>query len=82
MATMCFERAGDLYRENLARAAGLQASGRRNLQLNLEMGRSALAEAADIYEAIGRAEAAAQCFIELKEYKRAGIDSTFNTVFC
>ncbi|XP_077235510.1 uncharacterized protein LOC143877385 isoform X2 [Tasmannia lanceolata] len=72
MATMCFERAGDLYREKLARAFGLRASADRIRCSNFEKARVTFLEAAEIYETIGRAELAANCYIELKEFKKAG----------
>ncbi|XP_042503973.1 uncharacterized protein LOC122081069 isoform X2 [Macadamia integrifolia] len=73
MATMCFERAGDTYREKWSKAAGLRAAADRMHGSNSEMRRVALLEAAEIYEAIGKAESAAKCFIELEEFKRAGM---------
>ncbi|XP_043696346.1 uncharacterized protein LOC122646811 isoform X1 [Telopea speciosissima] len=73
MATMCFERAGDTYREKWAKAAGLRAAADRMHGSNSEMRRTALLEAAEIYETIGRAESAAKCFCELEEFKRAGM---------
>ncbi|XP_043696288.1 TPR and ankyrin repeat-containing protein 1-like [Telopea speciosissima] len=73
MATMCFERAGDTYREKWAKAAGLRAAADRMHGSNSKMRCSALLEAAEIYEAIGRAESAAKCFIELENFKRAGM---------
>ncbi|KAF8398785.1 hypothetical protein HHK36_014643 [Tetracentron sinense] len=73
MATMCFERAGDTYREKWAKAAGLRAAADRMRGSNSEMSRIVLMEAAEIYETIGRAESAATCFIELKEFQRAGM---------
>ncbi|KAF8398740.1 hypothetical protein HHK36_014598 [Tetracentron sinense] len=73
MATMCFERAGDTYREKWAKAAGLRAAADRMRGSNSEMSRIVLMEAAEIYETIGRAELAASCFIELEEFQRAGM---------
>ncbi|XP_042505284.1 uncharacterized protein LOC122081929 isoform X2 [Macadamia integrifolia] len=73
MATMCFERAGDTYREKWAKAAGLRAAANCMHGSNSEMRRIALSEAAEIYETIDKAESAANCFVELKEFKRAGI---------
>ncbi|XP_073112833.1 uncharacterized protein [Elaeis guineensis] len=73
MATMCFERAGDDYREKWAKAAGLRAHADRIISLNFEMGQTALKKAAEIYESIGKAEIAASCFITLKDFKTAGL---------
>ncbi|RZC62630.1 hypothetical protein C5167_024386 [Papaver somniferum] len=72
MATMCFERAGDLKREKWAKASGLRAAADRLQGSNFELARVALMEAAEIYESISKNELAAECFIELKEFKRAG----------
>ncbi|KAF6160731.1 hypothetical protein GIB67_035932 [Kingdonia uniflora] len=72
MATMCFERAGDMFKEKWAKAAGLRASADRLRGSNSEMSHIALKEAAEIYETIGKAEIAAKCLIELKEFERAG----------
>ncbi|KAI3893034.1 hypothetical protein MKW92_025987 [Papaver armeniacum] len=72
MATMCFERAGDSFLEKLAKASGLRAAGVNMLGSNTELARVALVEAAEIYESIGRADFAAKCFMELKDFKRAG----------
>ncbi|XP_042503955.1 uncharacterized protein LOC122081053 isoform X2 [Macadamia integrifolia] len=73
MATMCFERAEDTYREKWAKAARLRADADRMHGSNSEMRRIALSEAADIYEEIGRAASAAKCFVDLEEFKRAGM---------
>ncbi|XP_026424181.1 uncharacterized protein LOC113320490 [Papaver somniferum] len=71
MATMCFERAGDPFLEKLAKATGLRAAGAHMLGSNTELARVALVEAAEIYESIGKADFAAKCFMELKDFKRA-----------
>ncbi|MCL7045377.1 hypothetical protein MKW94_013410, partial [Papaver nudicaule] len=71
MATMCFERAGDLKREKWAKASGLRAAADRLQGSNSELARVALMEAAEIYESISKNELAAECFIKLKEFKRA-----------
>ncbi|MCL7036552.1 hypothetical protein MKW94_024946 [Papaver nudicaule] len=73
MATMCFERAGDSSMEKLAKASGLRAAGVHMLDSNIELARVALVEAAEIYESIGKADLAAKCFMELKDFKRAGM---------
>ncbi|KAI3888823.1 hypothetical protein MKW92_003166, partial [Papaver armeniacum] len=73
MAAMCFERAQDSYREKWAKAAGLRASADRIRGSNPELARSSLLEAAEIYDTIGKAELAARCYIDLKEFKRAGM---------
>ncbi|KAI3888827.1 hypothetical protein MKW92_003170 [Papaver armeniacum] len=73
MATMCFERAGDSYKEKWAKAAGLRAAANRMGGLNSELARVPLTEAAEIFETIGKFEIAAKCFIQLKEFERAGL---------
>ncbi|KAK8965877.1 hypothetical protein KSP40_PGU012011 [Platanthera guangdongensis] len=71
MATMCFERAGDIYREKWARAAGLVSSADSILSSKPEMAKAVL-KAADIYESIGKPESAATCYIKLKDFNSAG----------
>ncbi|KAA8532347.1 hypothetical protein F0562_032398 [Nyssa sinensis] len=72
MATMCFERAGDTMWEKRAKASGLKAAAGRMHASNPEMAFTVLKEAAEIFDSIGRAESAAECFCDLGEYKRAG----------
>ncbi|XP_061342438.1 uncharacterized protein LOC133288644 [Gastrolobium bilobum] len=72
MATMCFERAGDSYWERKSKAAGLRAGANRLHDLNPEDANAMLREAAEIFEAIGMADSAAQCFSDLGDYERAG----------
>ncbi|XP_026449123.1 TPR and ankyrin repeat-containing protein 1-like [Papaver somniferum] len=73
MAMMCFERAGDPYKEKWAKAAGLRAAAIRVGGSSSELARVHLTEAAEIFETIGKFEIAAKCFIQLKEYERAGL---------
>ncbi|KAK2635999.1 hypothetical protein Ddye_030791 [Dipteronia dyeriana] len=72
MATMCFERAGDTYWERRTKATGLKASADRLCSSNPEEANIILREAAEIFEAIGKADSAARCFFDLGEYERAG----------
>jgi len=72
MATTCFERAGDIFREKWSRASGLRTSAERVLQSNNEMSRRLLIEAAEIYEDIGKVELEADCYILLKDFEKAG----------
>ncbi|XP_020524975.1 uncharacterized protein LOC18437732 [Amborella trichopoda] len=72
MATMCFERAGDVQGEKWARAAGLQATADRILLSDPQMARIAMVEAANIYETINKVELAANCYIKLEEFQKAG----------
>ncbi|KAK9932148.1 hypothetical protein M0R45_019396 [Rubus argutus] len=73
MATMCFERAGDTYWEQRSKAAGLKAIADRMRVSNPEVANSILREAAEIFDAIGKADSAARCFSDLGEYERADI---------
>ncbi|MCL7045464.1 hypothetical protein MKW94_027952 [Papaver nudicaule] len=73
MAAMCFERAGDSYKVKWAKAAELRAAANRMGDSNSELARVSLAEAAEIFETIGKFEIAAKCFIQLKEFERAGM---------
>ncbi|KAJ6726124.1 MAMMARY TURMOR VIRUS RECEPTOR-like protein 1 2 MTVR1 2 [Salix purpurea] len=73
VATMCFERAGDERGEKLSKAAGLKAAADRMHSSNPEMASVARRQAAEIFESIGKAEYAAECFYMLKEYDRAGV---------
>ncbi|KAM3369762.1 hypothetical protein ACQJBY_017559 [Aegilops geniculata] len=73
MATMCFEKAGDTYREKWARAAGFLATADRVISTNLEMGQASLQKASEIYESIGMHEKAAACYTRLGDYESAGI---------
>ena len=73
MARMCFEKAADTYNEKFARAADLQAFGKSISSSSLQIARTYLSEAAEIFEAIGKAEYAAKCFFEMQNYEKAGI---------
>jgi hypothetical protein len=75
---MCFEKAGDAYREKWARAAGLVATADRAMATNLEKRNASLQTASEIYESIGMHEKAAACYIKLHDFKRAGL-STLHT---
>ncbi|XP_061342415.1 uncharacterized protein LOC133288626 [Gastrolobium bilobum] len=72
MATMCFERAGDSCWERKSKAAGLRAGANHLHDLNPEDANAMLWEAAEIFEGIGMADSAAQCFSDLGDYERAG----------
>ncbi|XP_022776512.1 uncharacterized protein LOC111318117 [Durio zibethinus] len=72
MATMCFERAHDLYGEKLAKAFGLRADADQLHGLNPERASTARRQAAEIFYSIGKAELAADCFYMLMEYEKAG----------
>ncbi|KAE8792315.1 Lupus brain antigen 1-like protein [Hordeum vulgare] len=73
MATMCFEKAGDVYREKWARASGLLATADHVISTNLELGKASLQTASEIYESTGMHEKAATCYIKLADYKKAGM---------
>ena len=81
MATMCFEKAGDAYREKWARAAGLVATADRAKDTNLEKGNASLQTASEIYESIGMHEKAATCYIKLRDFKRAGLHTVHTSGF-
>ncbi|CAN1143681.1 TPR and ankyrin repeat-containing protein 1 [Linum perenne] len=72
MATVCFERAGNEYGEKLAKAAGLRASADIIHCSNPEEASVARRQAADIFESIGKADYAGECFYMLKDYEKAG----------
>ncbi|KAK3002992.1 hypothetical protein RJ639_019264 [Escallonia herrerae] len=72
VAMMCFQRAGDAYWEKMAKASGLRAAADRMRAPNSDTWCSYLKEAAEIFYSIDIFEAAAQCYFEIKEYKRAG----------
>lgn len=77
MATMCFERAGDSYWERKSKASSLRANANRLRDLNPEDSNAMLREAAEIFEGIGMAESVAQCFSDLGDYERAGMNLSF-----
>jgi hypothetical protein len=70
---MCFEKAGDAYKEKWARAAGLLATADRVISTNLDRGQDSLQKASEIYESIGMHEKAAICYIKLGDHRRAGV---------
>ena len=72
-ATMCFERAGDIYWQRRSKAAGLRENADHMRGSNLEKANVMLRQAAEIFETIGKADSAAQCFFYLGEYERAGM---------
>ncbi|KAF3321067.1 TPR and ankyrin repeat-containing protein 1 [Carex littledalei] len=72
MARMCFEKAGDVYNETWARAAGLVEMAERHFVTNLEKANCALQKAADLYETIRMYDKAATCYIKLGNYAKAG----------
>jgi len=77
MATMCFERAGDSYWGKKSKAASLRDTAIRLHDLNPEDANAILREAAEIFEGLGMVESAAQCFTDLGDYERAGINFNF-----
>ncbi|KAK6921421.1 DNA2/NAM7 helicase, helicase domain, partial [Dillenia turbinata] len=72
MAKLCFERAEDTAREKWAHAAGLQKAAIHILGSNPRAAYIDLKKAGEIFYSIGRDDSAAICFIEAKEYERAG----------
>lgn len=79
---MCFERAGDTYWERRAKATGLKASADRLRSTNSEEANVMLREAAEIFEAIGKADSAARCLFDLGEYEKAGVNLISSVVIC
>ncbi|KAL0377148.1 UNVERIFIED_CONTAM: TPR and ankyrin repeat-containing protein 1 [Sesamum calycinum] len=72
MAIMCFEKAGEERWERRAKACGLRAAADRLCVSNPEEGRVMLREAAEMFDSIGRADSAAECFCDLGDFERAG----------
>ncbi|KAD2804463.1 hypothetical protein E3N88_37840 [Mikania micrantha] len=72
MATMCFERAGDLMWETLAKASGLRAFGDQMRGVSPKAFARNVNKAAELFESIGKLESAASCFCDLGDFKRAG----------
>ncbi|CAL8990664.1 unnamed protein product [Prunus brigantina] len=70
MATMCFQRAGDTYWERRSKAAGLKVMAELKRTSN-PVKAALLKEAGEIFESLGKADSAAQCFFDSGEYKRA-----------
>ncbi|XP_018732966.2 uncharacterized protein LOC108953953 [Eucalyptus grandis] len=72
MAIMCFERARYTYGERLAKASAFKADADLKHVSNPQEASDLRRQAAEIYETIGMADSAAECFYMLKEYERAG----------
>ncbi|PIN24614.1 hypothetical protein CDL12_02646 [Handroanthus impetiginosus] len=72
MAIMCFEKAGEETWEKRAKASGLRATADSLHGSNSEEARVMLREAAEIFDSIGQADSAAECFCDLGDYERAG----------
>ncbi|XP_019462940.1 PREDICTED: uncharacterized protein LOC109361863 [Lupinus angustifolius] len=72
MATLCFERAGDFYWQRKSKAASLRESAKHLCDLNPKDANAMFMEAAQIFEGIGMANAAAECFSDSGDHERAG----------
>ncbi|XP_050278044.1 uncharacterized protein LOC126719551 [Quercus robur] len=72
MARMCFERAGEIYWEKWAMAAGLRAAANHMSCSNSQLKHINLMKAAETFDSIGKSELSAQCYYEANEYERAG----------
>ncbi|XP_030958959.1 uncharacterized protein LOC115980900 [Quercus lobata] len=72
MARMCFERAGEIYWEKWAMAAGLRAAANHMSCSNSQLKHINLMKAAETFDSIGKSELSAQCYYEASEYERAG----------
>ncbi|KAG5048857.1 hypothetical protein JHK85_009960 [Glycine max] len=64
-------------KERKSKVSGLRANANRLRDLNPEDSNAMLREAAEIFEGIGMVESAAQCFSDLGDYKRAGMNLSF-----
>jgi len=73
MATTCFERARYEYGEKLAKASAFKADADLKHVLSPKEASDLRRQAAEIFEAIGVADSAAECFYMLKEYEKAGM---------
>ena len=73
IAITCFERAGDIYWQRRSKAAGLRENADHMRGSNPEKANVMLRQAAEIFETIGKADSAAQCFSDLGKYERAGM---------
>ena len=72
VASMCFEKAGDTNWEKRAKAAGLRETADQLRISNPKEACTILREAAEIFDSIGLANSAAECFCDLGDYERAG----------
>lgn len=72
MATMCFAKAGEETWEKRAKASGLRAFAYNLIGSNSKEAHIMLREAAEIFNSIGKADSAAECFCDVGEYERAG----------
>ncbi|KAE9610580.1 putative RNA helicase [Lupinus albus] len=72
MATICFERAGDIFWERKSKAASLRASAKHLCDLNPKDANAMFMEAAQIFEGIRMVDAAAECFSDSGDHERAG----------
>ncbi|XP_056164570.1 uncharacterized protein LOC115681834 [Syzygium oleosum] len=72
MAIMCFGRARYTYGEKLAKASAMKADADLKHVLSSQEASDLRRQAAEIYETIGMADFAAECFYLLKEYEKAG----------
>lgn len=73
MAQLSFERAGDPYRANWAKAAGLQQAGERLLGSDIKTSAQLFRDAATLFLSLGKGEAAAKCYLKTGEHRKAGI---------
>lgn len=73
MASMCFGKAGDKIWKQRANASGLRAAASCMPDSKSAEACALLTGAAEIFESIGRCDAAAECFCDLGQYERAGI---------
>ncbi|XP_051116745.1 uncharacterized protein LOC127241645 [Andrographis paniculata] len=72
VASICFEKAGEVKWEKRAKASGLRVSALSLRGSNSFEARMMLREAAELFHSIGRDESAAECFYDLEDYETAG----------
>ncbi|XLT24342.1 hypothetical protein HN873_055634, partial [Arachis hypogaea] len=69
---------GDSYWEKKSKASGLRATANHLRDLNPEDAHEILRQAAEIFEGIGIINIAAQCFSDLGDHEKAGINLKFS----
>ncbi|XLT76287.1 hypothetical protein S245_033293, partial [Arachis hypogaea] len=67
-----------LLLEKKSKAAGLRETANHLRDLNLEDAHEILRQAAEIFEGIGIINIAAQCFLDLGDHEKTGINLKFS----
>ncbi|MCO5576944.1 hypothetical protein L7F22_030765 [Adiantum nelumboides] len=73
MAILCFERAGDQYHTDLAKAASLRQFGEKQFSINRDIAIANLKTASEMFLALQRPESAAKCCVKYGDHCKAGI---------